>query len=152
MTAMERWLAPGILIGIALLQLALANFGTLTPWKGGGFGMFASTDSLGSRVVVCEGVTTDGESIRVNAFAGLNPAMVDGWQAMPREGILVRLGQDLLRSDLIQVGSRRDAGREQFLAQNPELRNEIERDQSQRKPMFRPLSASDPAVAEADVI
>ena len=33
-----------LLVAIALLQIGLARGAALSPWKGGGFGMFASTD------------------------------------------------------------------------------------------------------------
>ncbi len=33
-----------LLVFVACTQLILANFGTLGPWSGGGFGMFSTTD------------------------------------------------------------------------------------------------------------
>jgi hypothetical protein len=47
-----RWrgiLPAALLLAIALVQIALARAAALTPWAGGGFGMFASTDARGSR-------------------------------------------------------------------------------------------------------
>jgi hypothetical protein len=47
-----RWrgqLPAALLLGVALTQLALARAAALTPWAGGGFGMFASSDVRGSR-------------------------------------------------------------------------------------------------------
>ena len=41
---MTKLIVPALLCGIALGQLTVARFSTLTPWKGGGFGMFASVD------------------------------------------------------------------------------------------------------------
>ncbi|MFT5467465.1 MAG: hypothetical protein ACI8UO_002569 [Verrucomicrobiales bacterium] len=152
MNAMERWLAPGILIGVALLQLGLANFGTLTPWKGGGFGMFSSTDSLGKRVVSCEGVTTSGEKIRINPFAGLEPELVDSWQSMPREDVLRRLAGDLLRTPVVPAGSRRNAAAERFLVENPALVPEIEPVHSKPSAVFRPISSEDPEAALVDAV
>lgn len=41
--------APLLLVTVALLQLALAHTQLLSPWKGGGFGMFSTVDSPGAR-------------------------------------------------------------------------------------------------------
>ncbi len=38
------FVAPLLLAVIATVQMLLASFSGLTPWKGGGFGMFASLD------------------------------------------------------------------------------------------------------------
>ncbi len=40
-----RLLPPLCLIGVALVQLGLASAASLSPWLGGGFGMFSTTDS-----------------------------------------------------------------------------------------------------------
>ena len=44
-----RWIAPGLLAAIACTQIALAHTADLSPWLGGGFGMFATIDSRGER-------------------------------------------------------------------------------------------------------
>jgi len=49
--ALLAWIAPGLLIVVATVQLALALTSELTPWKGGGFGMFATVDEPGNRVL-----------------------------------------------------------------------------------------------------
>jgi hypothetical protein len=38
-----------LLVGMALLQIALAHTAGLSPWKGGGFGMFSTTDRAEGR-------------------------------------------------------------------------------------------------------
>lgn len=153
MNHMERWLAPGILVGIALLQLGLSHFGTLTPWKGGGFGMFASVDSLGMRVVSCEGVTHSGETIRILPFRGINPATVDGWRAMPRNSTLQRLGNELLGMRFVPTGTRQNAATEQFLAENPQLQGQLApMPQSGAKKTYRPLLPNDPPPSEGEFI
>lgn len=38
-----------LLVAVALVQLALAHTASLSPWSGGGFGMFSSTDSWSRR-------------------------------------------------------------------------------------------------------
>lgn len=45
---MERWariVPSGLLVGVALLQIALAHTSGLSPWSGGGFGMFSTIDA-----------------------------------------------------------------------------------------------------------
>jgi hypothetical protein len=38
-----------LLVAVALLQIALAHTAGLSPWKGGGFGMFSTTDRAEGR-------------------------------------------------------------------------------------------------------
>ncbi len=45
------WLAPGLLCSVALFQIGLVRVSQLTPWKGGGFGMFSTVDSANARFV-----------------------------------------------------------------------------------------------------
>jgi hypothetical protein len=42
---------PALLAVVACVQVGLTRFTPLTPWKGGGFGMFASNDGLQFRQV-----------------------------------------------------------------------------------------------------
>jgi hypothetical protein len=44
-------LPVGLLLAVAALQLTLAHTAGLSPWKGGGFGMFSTTDDTGRRRV-----------------------------------------------------------------------------------------------------
>lgn len=54
------WTLPIVMIGVALTQIGLAHTRDLTPWKGGGFGMFASVDLLSYRPITAEFDTNDG--------------------------------------------------------------------------------------------
>ena len=47
--AAPYWLPALLLTVVALNQLRLARTESLSPWSGGGFGMFSSTDSPGNR-------------------------------------------------------------------------------------------------------
>jgi len=40
---------PALLAAVACVQIALARFAFLAPWKGGGFGMFSTTDDVSNR-------------------------------------------------------------------------------------------------------
>jgi len=44
-----RWLPATLLGVVAIVQVALAQGGGLTPWKGGGFGMFSTLDHAAYR-------------------------------------------------------------------------------------------------------
>ena len=47
-----RTIVPvALLLGVAGMQVALARTADLSPWKGGGFGMFSTTDDSGRRHV-----------------------------------------------------------------------------------------------------
>lgn len=64
-------IAPVVLVAVAVSQLFLATTRDLTPWKGGGFGMFASTDGLNYRPVQAQLLTdTDPIPIAVHDFGG----------------------------------------------------------------------------------
>lgn len=45
------YLAPAVLFGVAVVQIFGASVTELSPWKGGGFGMFSTIDSPGARVL-----------------------------------------------------------------------------------------------------
>jgi len=49
--AIAVWLPTGLLLTVACTQMMLARTASLSPWKGGGFGMFASVDGLPFRSV-----------------------------------------------------------------------------------------------------
>lgn len=57
----SRFLPAGILVVLACWQIFLAQTRGLTPWKGGGFGMFSTVDSPGSRFLRVYLLTPDGE-------------------------------------------------------------------------------------------
>jgi hypothetical protein len=45
------WLPAIFLIAVAFVQVVLSKTANLSPWKGGGFGMFATTDGTAFRFV-----------------------------------------------------------------------------------------------------
>ncbi len=44
-------LPVGLLVAVACTQVTLSRTANLSPWKGGGFGMFSTTDDVGRRHV-----------------------------------------------------------------------------------------------------
>jgi hypothetical protein len=93
----ERWLprlAPALLIAVALQQMALASFLCLNPWKGGGFGMFATTDRGGLRDVRAFALTPKSEEgLRIPPELATQRLRV---RDLPTDAALLQLGQDLL--------------------------------------------------------
>lgn len=56
MSPTTRWrvaalLPTALLLAMATRQIVLTRTASLTPWKGGGFGMFSTTDDVGRRRV-----------------------------------------------------------------------------------------------------
>jgi hypothetical protein len=45
------WLPSALLVSIACTQIVLTRAADLSPWKGGGFGMFATIDGTSTRYV-----------------------------------------------------------------------------------------------------
>ena len=50
-SAWRAWLPVALLLSVAGVQVTLAKTAGLSPWKGGGFGMFSTTDDAGRRRV-----------------------------------------------------------------------------------------------------
>jgi len=61
-----RFAAPILLVLVAVIQNVVAHTTTLTPWKGGGFGMFSTVDDPDARWVRCY-VVTNGREVAVEA-------------------------------------------------------------------------------------
>lgn len=80
-----------LLLGVALAQLTLARTADLTPWKGGGFGMFSTTDDAGRRHVrVFVSAAARSEEIAIT------PSLEDAASraaALPNNGALTRLAR-----------------------------------------------------------
>ena len=121
MTSMERWLVPGLLVAVAVAQCVLVITRDLSPWKGGGFGMFSSTDAPSMRVVSGEAVTTGGETIRVRALRALSRDRRSGRRAMPGRRGLEALGAELMEMLFVPVSLQDDAAAAKLRAENPDL-------------------------------
>jgi hypothetical protein len=90
------WLAPGLLVAVAALQITAVSLSQLTPWKGGGFGMFSTVDSADARYVKVYVRTATGE------WGGLWPPSeaeaIRRLQGAPTASELERLASRLSRS------------------------------------------------------
>jgi hypothetical protein len=60
------WLPPALLLAGAANHFLLVNQDGLSPWLGGGFGMFASTDVGSARLLVVNAETHNGKQYPVS--------------------------------------------------------------------------------------
>ena len=98
-----RWAVPLLLICVALRQIVLVYTVGLTPWKGGGFGMFSSVDKARSRLIVVEGITTEGKLIKIdiNSVEDIfSTRKLTLLKAIPQTELLQELAYMLLDSKL----------------------------------------------------
>jgi hypothetical protein len=56
-----RYLPPALLVVVAIHQAVLVETRDLTPWLGGGFGMFSTTEGPGDRIVRAIAILPAGE-------------------------------------------------------------------------------------------
>ena len=91
---MRYWLAAVLLAGIAVGNRAVVATGTLSPWDLGGFGMFASIDSPGSRVLRVTAIGPDGHErlVQVPTEAG---AIEDRLRVWPTDERMLALADRL---------------------------------------------------------
>lgn len=87
--------APLLLVLVGMGQMGLVRHADLTPWKGGGFGMFAAIDE---RVLVVEvDVGDERRPVSRDAVATVvDPAVIDRAVAMPDSSALERVGAAVL--------------------------------------------------------
>src|SRR5262245_50669894 len=83
LAAWQRWLVPAILSGVAPTPMVAAHVGSLSPWKGGGFGMFSSVDGPGMRTLQAEGIDEDGNLLRLDVLGSLGGDLPEKLQARP---------------------------------------------------------------------
>ena len=62
MSPTHKLAAPALLAAVALVQMTTTGYTSLSPWKGGGFGMFAKTDWRHTDAI---GITNRGEVIEL---------------------------------------------------------------------------------------
>jgi hypothetical protein len=71
-------LAPLVLVAVATTQVIVASTTNLTPWRGGGFGMFSTLDGQSERFLRITATMADGTSIpvqTVDLFAPSSPLL-----------------------------------------------------------------------------
>jgi hypothetical protein len=78
--------APGLLVTVAVAQLVVAQVSDLTPWRGGGFGMFSTVDGHDARFARISLELTDGTLRALNDTALAAPSLdeaITNYLALP---------------------------------------------------------------------
>jgi hypothetical protein len=90
----QRFISPVLLCAVAIVQIALAHTVALTPWKGGGFGMFSTLDHSGYRGVdvIVEGPDRS-EQLAIPESLEVAAARA---AACPTNGLLRRLAEGVV--------------------------------------------------------
>ena len=96
----QRWrtlLPVAMLMAVAAVQVVLTRTSGLSPWKGGGFGMFSTTDDSGRRhVKVFVSAPDRSEEIAIS------PSLEDAAAraaALPSDGRLARLARQVIERE-----------------------------------------------------
>jgi hypothetical protein len=99
---LDFFLIPILLVIVAMVQLYNSNFKNLSPWKGGGFGMFSTNKE---NMINAIGYFKNGDSILIEVKSNkLNIPISDNFLkttlTFPREESLQKLGTLVLNSYL----------------------------------------------------
>jgi hypothetical protein len=89
-----------LLVAVAVTQIVLVRVADLSPWKGGGFGMFATTDGTSFRFVRLF-VDAPGRSEETTVTESLEMAAVRA-QLFPSHRFMTRLGEAVGARELRQ--------------------------------------------------
>jgi hypothetical protein len=96
----QRWrtiLPVALLMSVAGAQVVLTRASGLSPWKGGGFGMFSTTDDAGRRSVKVF-VTALDRSEEIAVSPSLEDAAVRA-AVLPSDGQLARLARQVMERE-----------------------------------------------------
>jgi hypothetical protein len=88
---------PVLLVAVAVCQIGLAKASGLTAWKGGGFGMFSTTDDGGRRWVRVY-VTAPERSEEIAISPSLEDA-ADRAAVLPSDAALARLARRVVERE-----------------------------------------------------
>lgn len=83
---------PAVLIVVACVQIYFAKTHDLTPWKGGGFGMFSTGDDVQARWIRCYAITNGQETPADSPDQFVRP--ISRLRAMPSQERLQQLAND----------------------------------------------------------
>ena len=151
MAIVSRWLVVALLVCVALGQFVRAHVDTLSPWKGGGFGMFAAIDSPGMRIVSAVGIDAEGLPHRLDPLASLSGARRRHILAYPRERDLQELARELVEDEFVPTGAKVTSALEQLQAQNPDARLGLRYPSRFSGPVYRVRKDGDPNVPAAQM-
>ncbi len=144
----ERFFPVSILLLVALTQVILASQTTLSPWKGGGFGMFAVVDAPGMRILDGFGTLPDGQEVRLDVFGSLKPGLTLRRQSLPNPEELAPMAHGLLTRQWVPVTLQDRAALARIRSDNPGIDLPAELLLRQDAPLYRVLTRDDPAAGD----
>ena len=142
---------PLLLLGVALTQMVMAHTLQLSPWKGGGFGMFSTVDSPGMRFLAIRARDVDGQEIQVILEETPGPRELRRFASLPKRAFLVELAEWLLEQELVAIENHLVATARTLEAQNPGLSLPAAASVLADLPVYRVRRAGDPTPAEGSV-
>lgn len=95
--ALESFGIPLLLVLVAVRQIALSQKYSLSPWKGGGFGMFSSLDRAETRLVRCDLVIDSSRTPIHLPRSERIQRLVSDAQSVPTPDHLVTLAREISR-------------------------------------------------------
>ena len=96
------WLAPLLLVVVALVQQVVTHTAKLVPWRGGGYGMYATLDDVHRRRLQCQAIDERGNLVRV-LLAFPTEQSRTRLRVMPRRSALERAAREVLNSEFVRV-------------------------------------------------
>lgn len=94
------WIVPALLTVVACCQIAISKTTTLTSWKGGGFGMFATYEHGIGRIIECKGIrASDGKEVTIRLDWSKSSKVLPSYMRR-------RLKNCPMESDMRWVGAR----------------------------------------------
>ena len=117
----ERGLPAAILVMVALLQIYLTQTAYLSPWKGGGFGMFGAIDAPDMRVIQAEGLDQDGNLIQLDVYSALDDRTILRTRPLPRQSDLEQMAPQFVAQPVVPTSIQRQAIYHKLQSDNPDL-------------------------------
>lgn len=117
----ERGLPAAILVMVALLQIYLAHTANLSPWKGGGFGMFGAIDAPDMRVIQAEGLDQDGNLIQFDVYSALDDRTILRTRPLPRQSDLEQMAPQFVAQPVVPTTIQRQAIYQKLQSNNPDF-------------------------------
>lgn len=105
----ERGLPAAILVVVALLQIYLTQTANLSPWKGGGFGMFGAIDAPDMRVIQAEGLDQEGNLIQFDVYSALDDRTIRRTRTLPRQSDLEQMAPQFVGQPVVPTTIQRQA-------------------------------------------
>jgi hypothetical protein len=148
-TFLERWLVPSLLVAVGLLQIYLARAAHLSPWKGGGFGMFATIDNPEMRVIAAEALSSDGQWLRLDLVSALDETTWRRMHSLPKRADLEHLAPQLLTKEVVPITIQQQAAYLKLQKENPAIELQVSQSLFLARPLYRLKLLRDPILPDS---